>query len=144
LNNIVGSKKHRPTLFGALSYLQFYRLDDTGYPNDTGLIVSVPFGTLLSRAQNFPVVNPMGRHLSDGASLFQFSAFDSTLNVDQLWYHIPRLADHLESSVRDSINAHIARMNVAGISTDEVIVQPPTVTSVLMIKFSFPSGDAPA
>lgn len=144
LNNMVGAKRSRQTLLGVLSYFQYALRGSDGLPSREGIIVTIPFGTLADKPDNFPMVNPAGQFLRDGTSLFKFSAFGLTLEIDILRANISRFAAYLDSSVRHSLNVHIEQLKSEGKTTDGLLSQAPTAILAATFRFEIPSGEGPA
>jgi hypothetical protein len=140
INNFIDSKKSRPTVFGCLSYFVF----DNAWRNESGqhygLIVIVHFGNLTDKKQNFPVVNPAGRRFVSGASLFQFSAFEYTLLIDDLYYDVQQLANNIEFTLIDGVNREVNKLKEQGIDTTGPLAQPVSFIATMRFNFDDPTS----
>ena len=134
LANIVNSKQSRPTVFGSLSYFVFNSVARTERGKQYGVSVVVHFGNLTDKKQNFHLANPLGRQVRDGMSLFQFSAFDHTLLIDELYDDIQQLANNLELLLQQRVNVEIGRLKGRGIDTDALIAQPASFMAIVKIE----------
>jgi hypothetical protein len=145
INNILKTKKLRPTLFGCLSYLHFNSNLRTETGQYCGLIVMIHFGNLsvADNSENFPLINPLGKPIKNGASLFQFSAFDEVLLIDTLHDDIIGLADSLEFAIFQSVSREAAKMTARSESTDGLLSQPSSHMVILAISFDDPPPPQP-
>jgi hypothetical protein len=105
--------------------------------------VWVSFGNLINKKSEFPAIIPAGKVFTNGASLFEFHAFDSTLPIHLLFNDIAVLSGHLESVVRESADAEIERLKSEGAETANLLIQPTSFIATARFTFGEIASDAP-
>jgi hypothetical protein len=86
-------------------------------------------------------VNPAGRRVVNGVSLFQFS-FDDTLLIDELYYDIQQLANNLEFTLLQSVSGEIGRLGEQGSDTTGPLAQP--TLFIATVRFCFVEPPSPS
>ncbi len=139
LNNFINSKKARPTLFGCLSYFVFDNTWRTEDGNQYGHVAIVHFGSLADKKQNFPLVNPLGRRVVNGVCLFQFSAFEDTLLIDDLYDDVEQLAKNIEFTLMDCVNREVGKLKDQGIDATGPLAQSTSFIATARLSFDDPT-----
>jgi hypothetical protein len=115
--NLAAAKKKNSTIFGSLS---FYRCD--GPDATEGSIFAIVFGAL-DKSYSFPVVNPAGRDVWSGSSLFEFSSFDLRIGIHELFNDVPRLARRLDEMMERNRENWLQEAAEKGLG-EEALEQP--------------------
>jgi hypothetical protein len=142
LNNFINSKKARPTVFGCLSYFVFDNTRRTEDGKQYRDVAIVHFGSLADKKQNFPLVNPLGRWAVNGVGLFQFSAFEDTLLIDDLYDDIRQLANNIEFTLLDCVNREVGKLKEQGIDTTGPLTQSTSFIATVRLSFDDPTPSA--
>lgn len=104
--NMANKKGYLMPIYGAFSFGRFY-LDAAGVEIDDCEIYSITAGSLTHKSHKWPVPNPLGKILDIPVGMFEFSAFDETLDVSSLVRSLNEIVHIFDTSVRKEMEAKI-------------------------------------
>lgn len=104
--NIANRRGHVPPVYGAFSFGRFY-LDGAGVEIDDFEIYTITAGSLTHGSHKWPVPNPLGKVLDIPVGMFEFSAFDFTLDVSALVRCLNGIVHIFDTNVRKGMEAMI-------------------------------------
>ena len=104
--NIANKKGHVPPVYGAFSFGRFH-FDEAGVEIEDFEIYTITAGSLTHKAHKWPVPNPLGKILDIPVGMFEFSAFDRTLDVSALVRCLSGIVHLFDTRVRNRIETAI-------------------------------------
>lgn len=104
--NIANKKGQVFPVYGVFSFGRFY-LDEAGVEIEEVKIYTITAGSLTHKAHTWPVPNPLGKVLDIPVGMFEFSAFDRTLDVSALARSLNGIVNFFDTRVRSGIETAI-------------------------------------
>lgn len=111
--NLAKKTKPSPPVYGAFSFGRFY-LDQAGISIENADIYLITAGSLTHKSHKWPMPAPAtaGRILDIPVGMFEFSAFDWTLDVSSMVQNLPTLVNDLSANLENALGELAANENI--------------------------------
>ncbi|WP_373018975.1 hypothetical protein [Thiomicrorhabdus sp.] len=137
ISNKAAKKGSVIPVYGVFSFGKF-ELEDEGVNVDDCMIYTMTAGSLTHSSHKWPVANlSSGKILDLPVGMFEFTAFDSTLDISALVRHLREIVHLFDTSVRAHVESQIREQSEQkGLDSESLMSKGPgSIATVIKGKF---------